>query len=118
MVICRQFLSILVDNQRIKPIIHVTLQSLKSKIDDIVQNGDALGTKTEQLCDDIFETNGFVKHDAKIGSNNGFDGFYIKKDGAGNVQEIIIKEAKQVGTAGNIKLNTGNPGTSLNAQNG
>ena len=75
-----------------------------------------MGTKTEQLCDDIFATNGFVKHEAKIGSNNGFDGVYIKKDGSGNVQEIIINEAKQVGSAGNIKLNAANANTGLQAQ--
>jgi hypothetical protein len=98
--------------QRIAP----TLQSLKNKIDDIAMNGDNLGTKTEGLCDDIFGTNGFVKHDAKIGSNNGFDGVYIKKDASGNVQEIIINEAKPIKTTGNIQLNAGNPATDLGAQ--
>lgn len=98
--------------QRIAP----TLQSLKTKIDDIVLNGDDLGSKTEALCDDIFETNGFVKHDAKIGSNNGFDGVYIKKDASGNVQEIIINEAKPIKTTGNIKLNPRNDNTLLPAQ--
>jgi hypothetical protein len=91
-------------------------QALKTKIDDIVVNGDLLGTKTEIICDDIFETNGFIKQDAKFGSNNGFDGVYIKKDAAGNVQEIIINEAKQIGSAGNIKLNAGNPASGLQAQ--
>jgi hypothetical protein len=98
--------------QRIAP----TLQSLKTKIDDIAMNGDDLGTKTEALCDDIFETNGFVKHDAKIGSNNGFDGVYIKKDASSNVQEIIINEAKPIKTTGNIKLNPRNDNTLLPAQ--
>ena len=68
-------------------------------------NGDALGTKTESIADDILGTDGFVKHDSKFGSNHGFDGVYIKHDANGNVQEIIINEAKQIGTAGNIKLN-------------
>ncbi|NCI45621.1 hypothetical protein [Sediminibacterium soli] len=93
-----------------------TLQSLRTKIDDIVLNGDALGTKTESICDDIFQTDGFVKHEAKLPGNNGFDGVYIKQDAAGNVEEIIINEAKQVGNAGNIKLNAGNPQTPLAPQ--
>jgi hypothetical protein len=87
-------------SHRIKPI----SQSLKSKIDDIVANGDALGNKTEALSDEIFDTNGFSKIDGKFGSNNGFDGIYIKTSTSNNVESIIINEAKQVGTAGNIKL--------------
>lgn len=97
---------------RIKPV----AQSLKNKVDDIVLNGDATGTLTENLSDEIFETNGFLKHNAKFGSNNGFDGVYIKQDAAGNIQEIVINEAKQVGTGGNIKLNPANLGTDLKAQ--
>ncbi|NCI45014.1 hypothetical protein [Sediminibacterium soli] len=93
-----------------------TLQSLRTKIDDIVLNGDALGTKTESICDDIFQTDGFVKHEAKLPGNNGFDGVYIKQDAAGNVEEIIINEAKQVGNAGNIKLNARNTQTQLDPQ--
>ena len=87
-------------SMRVKP----TLQSLKTKIDDIVQNSDIAGTKTETLCDEMFETNGFIKYESKIGSNNGFDGVYIKGD-INNPTEIIINEAKQIGSAGNIKLN-------------
>ncbi|NCI45619.1 hypothetical protein [Sediminibacterium soli] len=93
-----------------------TLQSLRTKIDDIVLNGDALGTKTESICDDIFQTDGFVKHEAKLPGNNGFDGVYIKQDAAGNVEEIIINEAKQIGNVGNIKLNPENFTTGLKPQ--
>jgi hypothetical protein len=78
--------------------------TLRSKIDDIVLHLDLRGTKTEALCDEMYESSGFVKYDAKFGSNNGFDGVYIKHDAAGNVQEIIINEAKQVTAVGNIKL--------------
>ena len=63
----------------------------------------------------MFEANSFVKYDAKIGSNNGFDGVYIKGD-LNNPTEIIINEAKQVGTMGNIKLNRENLGTGLKSQ--
>ena len=68
-----------------------------------------LGTKTEDLCDEIFQTNGFVKQPSKFGSNNGFDGVFIKYDANNNVQEIIINESKQVASAGNIKLNGRTP---------
>lgn len=90
---------------RLKPM----ASSLKSKIDDIVLNADAYGTKTEALCDELFQADGFVKYDAKFGSNNGFDGVYIKKNAAGHVEEIIINEAKQVTSKGNIKLNARTP---------
>ncbi|WP_406823979.1 hypothetical protein [Pedobacter sp. KACC 23697] len=45
-----------------------------------------------------------------------FDGLYIKKDAAGNFQEVLIIEAKQVSVMGNIKLNAANPRTGLRAQ--
>jgi hypothetical protein len=83
--------------------------SVKSKVDDIVQNGDLTGAKTEALSDEIFQTEGFVKQPSTFGSNNGFDGVYIKKDASGNVEEIIINEAKQVANGGNIKLNGRTP---------
>jgi hypothetical protein len=86
---------------RVKP----ATQSLKNKIDDIVQNKDITGTKTEVLCDEMFQTNGFQKYTSQFGSNNGFDGVYIKGD-LNNPTEIIINEAKQINDVrGNIKLN-------------
>jgi hypothetical protein len=97
---------------RISPV----AQSLKSKIDNILLHPDLDGTATEAICDELFETGGFVKYDAKFGSNNGFDGVYIKKNAAGNVEKILINEAKQVGVMGNIKLNAANPRTGLAAQ--
>ncbi|MFD1255547.1 hypothetical protein ACFQ3S_01960, partial [Mucilaginibacter terrae] len=96
-------LGMIVVNQlshRIKPV----AASLKNKVDDIVLHGDNLGNKTEDLADELFHSEGFAKHPSQFGSNNGFDGVYIKTDASGNVQEIIINEAKQVGTQGNIKL--------------
>lgn len=82
---------------------------------DIINNGDFNGAKTEALSDEIFQTEGFVKQPSTFGSNNGFDGVYIKKDASGNVEEIIINEAKQVGSSGNIKLNgqTSNKGPQM-----
>jgi hypothetical protein len=75
---------------KVKP----TSGNLKTKIDDIITNGDNLGSKTEGIVDDIMVQNGYTKLDGKYGSNNGYDGVYIK----GTVKdptEIIIVESKQ-----------------------
>ena len=37
---------------------------------------------------------GYKKHPSKVGSNNGFDGVYIKFDKKGNVVDIVINESK------------------------
>ncbi|MET3980204.1 hypothetical protein ABIB62_002455 [Mucilaginibacter sp. UYP25] len=92
-----------------------TESTLKNLVDDIVQFGDATGTKTEQLADALLQRNGFVKYESKIASNNGFDGVYIK-GGLTNPTEIVINEAKQIGSMGNIKLNPGNISTGLSSQ--
>ena len=75
---------------KVKP----TSGSLKSKIDDIIANGDNLGAKTESIVDDIMTQNGYTKLDGKYGSNNGYDGVYIKGS-IENPTEIIIVESKQ-----------------------
>ncbi len=67
---------------------------LKTQIDDIIANGDNLGAKTEGIVDDIMSGNGYTKMDGKYGSNNGYDGIYIKGT-ASNPTEIIIVESKQ-----------------------
>ncbi len=92
--------------------------SLKTKVDNIVQNGDIGGSITEELSDELFQVGGFVKKPSHFGINNsnGFDGVYIKYDANNNVQEIIINEAKQVGAAGNIKLEPRNVNSGLPAQ--
>ncbi|MBD1393640.1 hypothetical protein [Mucilaginibacter glaciei] len=82
---------------------------------DIIANSDALGTKTEQLADILFQKEGYVKYESKIGSNNGFDGVYIKRS-LSSPTDIIINEAKQIKSTGNIKLNPGNISTTLPAQ--
>ncbi|MCQ6958808.1 hypothetical protein [Mucilaginibacter aquariorum] len=92
-----------------------TESTLKNLVDDIVQLGDATGAKTEQLADVLLQRNGFVKYESKIGSNNGFDGVYIKGS-LTNPTEIVINEAKQIGSAGNIKLTPGSITTGLAAQ--
>jgi len=96
--------------------IYPITQSLKSKVDDIILHLDGDGVKTEAISDELFETGGFVKHNGKFGSNNGFDGIYIKKDANGSVEEIIINEAKQVRPNGNIRLSAADPQTGLKAQ--
>jgi hypothetical protein len=75
---------------KVKP----TSGGLKTQIDDIIANGDNLGAKTEGIVDDIMNTNGYTKMDGKYGSNNGYDGIYIKGT-ASNPTEIVIIESKQ-----------------------
>ena len=75
---------------KVKP----TSGGLKTQIDDIIANGDNLGAKTEGIVDDIMSGNGYTKMDGKYGSNNGYDGVYIKGT-ASNPTEIVIIESKQ-----------------------
>jgi len=75
---------------KVKP----TTGGLKTQIDDIIANGDNLGAKTESIVDDIMSDNGYTKMDGKYGSNNGYDGVYIKGT-IENPTEIVIIESKQ-----------------------
>ena len=75
---------------KVKP----TSGNLKSRVDDIIANGDNLGVKTENIVDDIMTQNGYTKLDGKYGSNNGYDGLYVKGT-VENPTEIIIVESKQ-----------------------
>ncbi|WP_448699773.1 hypothetical protein ACFGVR_21935 [Mucilaginibacter sp. AW1-3] len=86
-----------------------TETALKTIVDDIVQFGDATGSKTEQLSDVLLQKDGYVKQASQYGSNNGFDGVYIKGD-PNNPTDIIINEAKQMSAPGNIKLNPAGSG--------
>ncbi|AFD06062.1 hypothetical protein [Solitalea canadensis] len=96
--------------------IATTETALKNIVDDIVKNGDnvvnAAGKKTEALSDLIFTREGFTKQTSKLTSDNGFDGVFIKGT-LDNPTEIIINEAKQVGSAGNIKLDLPNKGPQM-----
>ena len=71
-----------------------TSGELKTIIDDIVATGDNLGTKTEIIVDKLMVENGYTKMDGKYGSNNGYDGIYIKGT-IENPTEIVIIESKQ-----------------------
>lgn len=93
----------LIDNYCIR--IAPSETALKTLVDDIVQLGDATGSRTEQLSDALLQREGYVKQASQYGSNNGFDGVYMKLDANGNPTDIIINEAKQMSTSGNIKLN-------------
>ncbi|MEO9510624.1 MAG: hypothetical protein ABJN84_00845 [Flavobacteriaceae bacterium] len=68
--------------------------SVKNTIDDIITNGDNLGLKTETAVRDILESQNYTWIDAKYGSNNGYDGLFIKGTNE-NPTEIIIVESKQ-----------------------
>lgn len=79
---------------------NVTEPGLKSKFDDIIDNGDQYGRKTENLIKEVIEdggNSGWTHYDGSYGSNNGFDGVFIKGD------EVIINESKQW-TSGGVTL--------------
>lgn len=106
---------------KIKP----TSGSLKDKIDDIIAKGDDFGTKTENIVDELMTQGNYKILDGKYGTNNGFDGLYIKGN-IDNPSEIIIVESKQFSYANNkaqniiehngLKLNPPNDETKLPAQ--
>lgn len=91
--------------------------NLKAAVDDIIANGDLGGTKTETLIQDyLFETKmGLTKLDGKVGSNNGFDGVFVKYDASNNPEKIFICESKQQWSAG-VQLNPADVNTGLPAQ--
>ena len=52
------------------------------------------GKLGEKVADHIMKKKGYKKYPSKVGSNNGFDGVYIKFDKKGNVGDIVINESK------------------------
>ncbi len=84
------------------------IQQIINKIKDL---GDLDGTRTESVSDLLFERDGFLMFDGKIGSNNGFDGVYVKGT-LSNIQSVIINDAKPI-YRGRIELSAGNAATSL-----
>lgn len=90
---------------------------LKSKIDQIVKNGDPSGNITEEIIDLIFKDQGYKLGDGKYfgGGNNGLDRVYYKGN-IDNPSEMIIFEAKQMQPNGTVKLNDGDATTLLPVQ--
>ena len=93
----------------------------------IKKGDDALppkGSRTERLTDIVFEREGYIKAPSQFGSNNGFDGVYIKWNSgcvmpfaSGCViEDVIIAEAKPMTLDGVIILNKENLNTDLPAQ--
>jgi len=70
-----------------------TNKVLQSKVDDILENGDKGGNITEEISDILYQTDGFVKKEVKLGSNQGIDGLYVKGS-IENPTAIRIDEAK------------------------
>ncbi|RXK86059.1 hypothetical protein [Filimonas effusa] len=86
---------------------------LKGHADDIIANGDLTGAQTETLQNYLFENKmGLTRLDGKVGSNNGFDGLFIKGS-APNPEKIFITECKQQWSGGITpaprNINTGLP---------
>ena len=90
---------------------------LKTKVDNIIANGDQGGNLTEELIDDIFAGKGYSQGDGKYfgdAGNNGLDRFYYKGD-ISNPTEIIVFEGKQM-TNGSATLNSASNTTALPVQ--
>jgi hypothetical protein len=68
--------------------------SLITMIDDIKENGDRNGDKTERVVDIIMKSYCYLKLDGKYGGNKGYDGLYIKGT-ISKPNEIVIIECKQ-----------------------
>lgn len=91
---------------------------LKELAEDVLDNGDTDvpgGSKTEEIQDILFEDAGYIRLDGKTGSNNGFDGLYIKGT-VDDPMEIVIGEAKQWGSSGGVSVNAANTSTRLPQQ--
>ncbi|RXK86057.1 hypothetical protein [Filimonas effusa] len=88
---------------------------LKGHADDIIANGDLTGAKTETLQNYLFENKmGLTRLDGKVGSNNGFDGLFVK-GATNNPEKIFITECKQQWSGG-VSLAPENLNTGLLAQ--
>jgi Fibronectin type III domain len=104
---------------------------IRDLLQDIMQNGDLTGAKTEEIMDLLMEGNGYQKIAAKYNGSNGFDGVYIKAtETIDNASQIFIMESKQFkqslladfdgttsyGAAKGVVLNSPNTATGLPAQ--
>ena len=89
---------------------------LERIVDDIKATGDYGGTRTEAISDRYFKDHyQMTPYDAKVGSNNGLDGLYIKGT-LQNPTEIVITESKQWAGTGGVKLSAENTVTGLPSQ--
>ena len=90
-------------------ILKPTSNTERALIDDIVKNGDPLGSKTEGLIADLAKRSGYTPlKGGKYGTNNGFDHVLLGKDGT-----VVIIDSKQIKN-GAVKVNTN--GASLNGE--
>lgn len=94
--------------------------SIKTKVDNIIANGDQSGKITEGLVEDIMTANGYKVGNGRYygdyeTARNGLDGFFYKGD-ITNPSEIIVIDSKQFKIDGSVKLNNGNSSTGLPSQ--
>ena len=81
---------------------------------DISKLGDALGTATEQLVEDVAANKGLKSlPGGKYGSNNGFDHVFV--DESGNT--VILLDSKQLNKSGATKLNPNAAGDTMQMSN-
>lgn len=82
-----------------------TTPKTSQQAQDIAQNGDPTGMKTEALFNNVVkEHGGTVLDGGKYGSNNGYDHVVIFKDAEGNTYLTMVVDSKQLNSKG-IVLN-------------
>lgn len=80
---------------------------LKNKASQVTTNAEK-GQLAEEMADLVFERAGYEKLASKVGSNNGFDGVYVKYDKSGEVNEIVVNDLiineSKFSSSGKVKL--------------
>ncbi|MFN7558658.1 MAG: RHS repeat-associated core domain-containing protein, partial [bacterium] len=66
----------------------------------------------ESEADKYYESQGYEKLNSKVGSDNGFDGVYVKRDKDGNITEMVLNESKY-SDSGRFKLSTSEAGKQM-----
>lgn len=78
-----------------------TTPKTSQQAQDIAQNGDPTGMKTEALFNNVVkEHGGTVLDGGKYGSNNGYDHVVIFKDAEGNTYLTMVVDSKQLNSKG------------------
>jgi len=72
----------------------VESKTLKSQAPNVYPNSGIKGDLAEEVADVTMRKAGYKKLPSKVGSNNGFDGLYVKYGKNGKIKDIIINESK------------------------
>lgn len=94
-----------------------TTPKTSQQAQDIAQNGDPTGMKTEALFNNVVkEQGGTLLDGGKYGSNNGYDHVVIFKDAEGNTYLTMVVDSKQLNSKG-VVLNHNAAGGTMQMSN-